>query len=60
MKLYIIVNKEKVSGHYLFGGLVYEAGTESIRAFTKKKYAKEWMMKGKYEDFFEIRAVEVL
>ena len=66
MKLYIVVStKEKVQWHHLHGIADYEdfeGGylVKSIKAFTKKKYAKEWIRQIQTGDYYHIRAVEVL
>jgi hypothetical protein len=66
MKLYIIVNtKKKVQWHNLSGIADFEDfeggySVKSIKAFTKKKYAKEWIQQIQTGDYYHIRAVEVL
>ena len=67
MKLYIVVStKEKVQWHNLHGIVDYlDIGINgysviSIKAFTKKKYAKKFMQEKKMEKHLYIKAVEVL
>lgn len=71
MKLYIIVDtntKDKVRWYNLEGSVDYEVlediltayHVKSIKAFTKKKYAKEYIREKEMEKYWTVRAVEVL